>query len=327
MGDRLVERVVGGDAQGVEQLGPGEGQGGLAGGISDDRRQQMGAGTAIGKFGARSAHQPPAQDVAHPVAALEHTVPDLVVTAQRGVVAGQPRGHGQQLLEGDLAQPRIRGGGQLVGQELLDGLVQAPQLLVPEGDADQRRNEALGRRADVVAVAGVDALPVALIDQVATADHEHAADLGVEVGDHGVQVVQDRRVHPLLIRGGGPPASRGPVVPLGRYPRWPAGPGRLLAVGTGTCGRQHTPQADNQQPNPATARPSGRTGRRHPARTRTPPPVGSTTAADPLHHDAISPPRLSVVRAPAPTVRFTQPGHKRRRPCKHQSGLESYHSP
>ena len=65
----------------------------------------------------------------------------------------------------------------MVGQQLLDGLVQALELPIAEGDADQRRDEALGHRADVVAVAGVNALPVALDHQVAMAHHQHAAHL------------------------------------------------------------------------------------------------------------------------------------------------------
>jgi hypothetical protein len=71
----------------------------------------------------------------------------------------------------------------MLGQQLLDRLVQAPQVPVPEGDADQRRDNTLGDRADVVTVAGGDALPVALVHQIAMADHEDAADLGIELGD------------------------------------------------------------------------------------------------------------------------------------------------
>ena len=246
-----------------------------------------------------------------PVAALDHAVDDGVVAAQRRVVTGQPGGHGQQLLQGDLAQPRIRIGREMVGQQLPDGLVQALELAIAEGDADQRRGEALGHRCAVVAVAGGNALPVPLVHQVAMADHQHAADLRVVVGDLGVQVVQDRRVHALLGRGGGPPAGRGPVVPLGRASRCLAGRGRLLAVGAGTGGRQHTPQAGNQQPRPAGTGRGGRTCWRPPVGTSTPSPVPRTNAAACLQHDATSPATTLVGPASAPTVRFTRARHKR----------------
>ena len=75
----------------------------------------------------------------------------------------------------------------MVGQQLLDGLVQTLQMPVPEGDADQRGDEALGHRAAVVAVAGGKAVPVAFVHQVAVADHEHAAHLWVDVRDCGVR--------------------------------------------------------------------------------------------------------------------------------------------
>ena len=200
----------------------------------------------------------------------------------------------------------------MVGQELLDGLVQALEFAIAEGDADQCRGEALGRREAVVAVAGVNALPVVLVYQVAMADHQHAADLGVVVGDLGVQVVQDRRVHALLGGGGGPPAGRGPVVPLGRRRRCLAGPGRLLAVGAGGAGGgQHTPQAGHQQPRPAGTGRGGRTCWRPPVGTSTPSPVPRTNAAACLQHDATSPATTLVGPAPAPTVRFTRARHKR----------------
>jgi hypothetical protein len=83
MADRQLQGVVGGDAEGAEQLGSGEGQGRLAGGVGHDRRQQMGAGAAVGKVFAGLADQLPAQDVAHPVGALEDAVEQLVVATQR----------------------------------------------------------------------------------------------------------------------------------------------------------------------------------------------------------------------------------------------------
>jgi hypothetical protein len=120
----------------------------------------MGAGAAVGELGARVADQPLAQDVAQPVVALQHPDPGLVVAALGDVVTGQPGRHGQQLPDGDAAQPRVGVGGEVVGQELPDGLVQVSQMSVLEGDADQRRGDALGHREAVMAVAGVKSVPV-----------------------------------------------------------------------------------------------------------------------------------------------------------------------
>ena len=58
-------------------------------------------------------------------------VQSLVVAALGGVVTGQPGRHGQQLPDGDPAQPRIGVGGQMGGQQLADGLVQALQVAAP----------------------------------------------------------------------------------------------------------------------------------------------------------------------------------------------------
>jgi hypothetical protein len=106
----------------------------------------------------------------------------------------------------------------MVGKKLPDGLVQAQQVPVPESDTDQRRDEALGHRADLVAAAGVDVLPVAFVHQIAMAYHEHAADLGVAVGDPGVQVLQDRRIQRGLTQLWGLQATSS------RYGGTPAGP-------------------------------------------------------------------------------------------------------
>src|SRR5919106_3512022 len=91
----------------------------------------MGAVAAVRPLLARGGHHSPAQDVTDPVAALGLSVRDAVQAAHQRVVTGQPRGHGQQLLQSAPPQAGIRVGGQMVGQQLLDGLVQAPQLPSP----------------------------------------------------------------------------------------------------------------------------------------------------------------------------------------------------
>jgi hypothetical protein len=72
----------------------------------------------------------------------------------------------------------------VAGQQRPDGLVKALELALAQGDPDQRRDDALAHRIDVVAVAGGQALPVALIDQLAVAHDQQAANLGMQAG-HG----------------------------------------------------------------------------------------------------------------------------------------------
>jgi hypothetical protein len=74
---------------------------------------------------------------------LEQARAQALVAAGGRVVAGQPGGHGQQLPEGDRAHPRVGVLGQVGGQQLSDGLVQALEVVVAEGDADQRGDDAL----------------------------------------------------------------------------------------------------------------------------------------------------------------------------------------
>jgi hypothetical protein len=152
--------------------------------------------------------------VADPVAAGPLALADAGVATQGGVVTGQPAGHGQQLLEGDPGNSRVGVGGEVAGQQGTDGLVQALELPLAQGNPDQRRDDTLGHRLDVVAVAGGHALPVVFIDQVAVVHDEHAAELGVQVGDVAGDGGQDGRVYPFGLGRRGAPAGGRPVVPL-----------------------------------------------------------------------------------------------------------------
>jgi hypothetical protein len=227
---------------GLNSFGAGDRQGGLAAGVGHDRRQQVGAGVAVGKGRPRRGRQRLAQDVGDPVAAPEQAPAEALVAAGGLDVAGEPAGHGQQLPDRHLPQPRVGVPGEVGGQQLPDTLVQALQLMVGQGDADQRGGNALGDRVDLVAVGGVKALPVALVDQVPwrTTSRLH---LRVLLGDLGVQVVQDLRVHALLAGRGGAPPGGGPVVALGwRGGRLAAGGGRPSAFGAAAGGYQQANQ-------------------------------------------------------------------------------------
>jgi hypothetical protein len=129
-------------------------------------------------------------------------------------------------------------------EQLTDGVVKALELVTAKGDADQGRGEALGHRERLLAGADV-AVPVALVDQVAVADDQQAAQLGV-VGGVGVEFGQDLGVHAGLGGRGGTPAGGGPVVALGRHASRPAGTRRLLALLAGARGRYQAGHHDHQ---------------------------------------------------------------------------------
>jgi hypothetical protein len=188
--------------------------------------------------------------VPHPVPALLEALHQAQVAAQCRVVAGQPGGHGQKLPDGDLDQPRVGARRQMASEQRTDRLVQALEPVVGEGDTDQGAGKALGHRKSELAGVGV-AVPVALIDQLAVADDQQAAQLGM-VGGLGVQVGRQPGVH--ADRGGwcGAPASRGPIVALSRQASRPTArrrPPALLAAAAAP-GYQQAGHHDHRYPAP-----------------------------------------------------------------------------
>ena len=119
----------------------------------------MGVAGAVDHPRPRLGHERPGQDVAHPVPALH---PPAVVPVARGL---EPRPHGEQVLDGDAA---LRGVVDEVGEEAIDGVVDA-QVSAVDRDADQQRDQALGRGLQVGGPVRPRAVEVAL-------DHERPVD-------------------------------------------------------------------------------------------------------------------------------------------------------
>ena len=99
------------------------------------------AGAVLHVFAGVGDHRPP-QNVVHPVPAAHPRA--VVVEAGRG----QPRTHGQQILDRDPALAGIRVTRQL-GEVGRDRLTHARNEAPLDGDADQRRDDALRHRLDV----------------------------------------------------------------------------------------------------------------------------------------------------------------------------------
>ena len=101
------------------------------------------------------------------------------VAAQRFVVALQPGGHRQQLLNSDPGEAGIGVLGKLGGQQLTDSLIQALDLPLGDGDPDQRADDTLGHRPDVMTVGRIQTLPIVFVD----ADNHVARSARCEHGD------------------------------------------------------------------------------------------------------------------------------------------------
>jgi hypothetical protein len=123
-----------------------------------------------------------------------------------GGVGWETGGHGKHLLEGGAAGARVGVGGQVLGEQPADGLVQAAERMLAQRDPDQRGGDALGDREDVEVGGRRGAVVVALDHQHAVTDDQHAAQGGVGQARAVVDARQDGGVHARVLRCGGPPA-------------------------------------------------------------------------------------------------------------------------
>lgn len=117
---------------------------------------------------------------------------------------------------GHLRHARVGLGRDVVTRQLTDGLVQAGDGSLGQCDPDECTDDALRHGADVVAVVGVEVLPVTLVDQHAVAHDEDAADAGVVLLDHPLDLGQLVGVEAVVRRVRGAPVDGGPVLPLDR---------------------------------------------------------------------------------------------------------------
>ena len=110
------------------------------------------------------------------------------------LVAGQPGGHRQQLFNGDPGEAGVGVFGKLGGQQLTDSLVQALDLPLGDGDPDQRADDTLGHRPDLMSVGLIQTLPIVFVEQIAMPHDQDAANLGISLGHLILDHCQCRRI-------------------------------------------------------------------------------------------------------------------------------------
>ena len=235
--------------------------------------------------------QPPPQDVADPVAALCHAIRDPVPAAN----ASSPAGPLVIVSSSLRVASRNRGSAVAGGWSARSSSTVWSRLRRrrSRGRGRPGRSEALGHRVAVVAIAGVQALPVALVHQVAIANHQHAADLGVA---GGTMVSRSSRTAGSMPCWSGA-AVRQPAV--GQSSRWVGAPmpGWSRSPPGGRCWRCMRRPARTPGRQPAAGSNDGgwwQVGCRSPERT--PPIVFGARRHLPA--------TTFVGPAPAPTVRF-----------------------
>ena len=181
------------DPEGAEQDPVGVVEGGHPGGLGEDHRQQVAGRGVVVEHRPGRRRQRSFEDLPHRVGAVEPG--DHVV----GLVPLEPRGHGEQVVEGDVPLGRV------VGHQVRRQVVHQPRLHpldVPllDGDPDQGRGDALGHRAGLAQVARAPG-PGRLADHRAVADHHHGVDVP-EIAGRGQRRGQRRRVDPFRLRRG-----------------------------------------------------------------------------------------------------------------------------
>ena len=133
-------------------------------------------------------------------AALSHGIFDPRITARRLVVAGQPRGHREELFDSDAGESGSTFVGSCAGRSsptVWSRLV----ISLGQGNPNQRADEALGDRSEVMAGRLIPAVPVVFVDQIAVAHDQHAAYLGVALCHLVFDYCQPCCIYPRCIFG------------------------------------------------------------------------------------------------------------------------------